>query len=106
MAKAKKAAQQERQELTSVERLGLRISAMINHPTAQQQRWVTVHRLERDGEQEWEEVIGILADTDGIDVTFNDDEDSVTLRWEAPSDKDAQVEAIDEFVVVEDSSSA
>ena len=106
MAKPKKAAQQERQELTGVERLGLRISAMINHPTAQQQRWVTVHRLERDGEQEWEEVIGILASTDGVDVTFNDEEGSVTLRWEAPSDEDPQVGAIDEFVVVENSSSA
>ncbi|WP_438279678.1 DUF1654 domain-containing protein [Pseudomonas alabamensis] len=100
MAKAKKAAQQERQGLTGVERLGLRISAMINHPTAQQQRWVTVHRLERDGEQEWEEVIGILAGTDGIDVTSNDDEGSVMLRWETPSEEDRVADVKDMAVVV------
>ncbi|MBF8780975.1 DUF1654 domain-containing protein [Pseudomonas fulva] len=103
MAKQKKSAQQERQELTGVERLGLRISAMINHPIAQQQRWVTIHRLDSDGEREWEEVMGVLADTDGIDMTFNDDE-SVTLRWEASSEDDPQVEALDEFVTVEESS--
>lgn len=65
-----------------VERLGLRVSNMINHPVAQLQRWVKIHRLDSDGGRDWDEVIGVLSETDGIDMTFNDDE-SVTLRWEA-----------------------
>jgi hypothetical protein len=81
----------ERQEMSGIERLGLRVSSMINHPVAQVQRWVTIHRLDTDGDREWEEVMGLLSETDGIDMTFNDDE-SVTLKWEATADEDRPVE--------------
>ncbi|MDV9030538.1 DUF1654 domain-containing protein [Pseudomonas sp. RAC1] len=70
-----------REELSGIERLGLRVSSMINHPIAQLQRWVTIHRLDTDGDMEWEEVMGLLAETPELDLTFNDDE-SVTVRWE------------------------
>lgn len=82
MAKQKKSAPQGRQEVTGLERLSLRVSSMINHPIAQSQRWVTIHRLDTDGDREWEEVMGLLAETPELDLTFNDDE-SVTVRWEA-----------------------
>ncbi|CAI8710379.1 DUF1654 domain-containing protein [Pseudomonas sp. IT-P291] len=92
MAKSRKQEKRaERQEISGIERLGLRVSSMINHPVAQIQRWVTIHRLDTDGEREWEEVMGLLSETDGIDMTFNDDE-SVTLRWEASADEDRPVE--------------
>ncbi|NQD59618.1 DUF1654 domain-containing protein, partial [Pseudomonas sp. CM25] len=55
MAKQKKSTPQARQEMTALERLGLRVSSMINHPIAQSQRWVTIHRLDTDGDMEWEE---------------------------------------------------
>lgn len=87
MAKQKKSAPQERQEMTGVERLGLRVSSMINHPIAQSQRWVTIHRLDTDGDAEWEEVMGLLSETAELDLTFNDDE-SVTVRWEQQSVED------------------
>ncbi|MBH8611181.1 DUF1654 domain-containing protein [Pseudomonas mohnii] len=84
----------ERVELTGIERLSLRVSNMINHPVAQIQRWVTIHRLDADGDREWEQVMGLLSETDGIDMTFNDDE-SVTLRWEAQAEEDRVVEVED-----------
>ncbi|WP_028686493.1 DUF1654 domain-containing protein [Pseudomonas fulva] len=89
MSKQKKTAPQARQEMTGVERLGLRVSSMINHPIAQSQRWVTIHRLDTDGDMEWEEVMGLLVETPELDLTFNDD-DSVTVRWEvqSPGDRD------------------
>lgn len=87
MAKQKKSAPQARQEMTGLERLGLRVSSMINHPIAQAQRWVTIYRLETDGDMEWEEVMGLLAETPELDMTFNDDE-SVTVRWEEQSADD------------------
>ncbi|MEN5036851.1 DUF1654 domain-containing protein [Pseudomonas sp. TWI929] len=87
MAKQKRAAPHARQEMTGVERLGLRVSSMINHPIAQSQRWVTIHRLDTDGDMEWEEVMGLLAETPELDLTFNDDE-SVTVRWEPQSADD------------------
>ncbi|MEA1029447.1 DUF1654 domain-containing protein [Pseudomonas sp. N-137] len=91
MAKQGNNKEETRREMTGLERLGLRVSNMINHPVAQIQRWVTIHRLDSDGDREWEEVIGVLSETDGIDITFNDDE-SVTLRWEAYAEEDRPVE--------------
>ena len=67
--------------MSGVERLSLRVSEMINHPVAQLQRWVTVHRLDTDGDREWDEVLGVIAETDELELTLNDD-GSVTVRWE------------------------
>lgn len=71
----------ERQEWTGAERLGLRVSEMINHPVAQVQRWVTIHQLDTDAQADWEGVMELLAGIDGLDMTFNDD-GTVTARWE------------------------
>lgn len=101
MAKPQKK-QQEKVVMSGVERLGLRVSSMINHPVAQQQRWVTIHRLETDGDQEWDQVMGEIAEADGIEMIFNDGEASVTVRWEASSEDDPRVEYIDEFVAMEE----
>lgn len=92
MAKPQKQSKQvARHEISGIERLGLRVSSMINHPVAQAQRWVTIHRLDTDGDREWEEVMGLLSETDRIDMTFNEDE-SVTLKWEASAEEDRPVE--------------
>lgn len=100
MGKPQKKRKQECLALTGIERLGLRVSEMINSPVAQIQRWVRIHRLDTDGDQEWEEVMGLLSETDELEMTFNDDE-SVTLRWERLTDNDLAVEAGD-FEVVEE----
>lgn len=88
-----KSAPELRQEMTGIERLSLRVSSMINHPLAQTQRWVLVHRLDTDGDAEWDEVMGLLSETPELDLTFNDD-DSVTVRWQRSS-----VEARDDVIV-------
>lgn len=100
MAKQKKAAPQVRQEMTGLERLGLRVSSMINHPIAQSQRWVTIHRLDTDGDLEWEEVMGLLSETPELDMTFSDD-GSVTVRWEKQESEEAP-EAVGEWEVSEE----
>lgn len=93
-AKAKPAV---RVEMSGVERLGLRVSGMINHPIAQIQRWVKIHRLDTDGDREWEEVMGVLSATDELDLTFEDD-GAVTVKWEAIADEDRPVEAADDRI--------
>jgi hypothetical protein len=101
MAKQKKAApQQERQAMTGLERLGLRVSNMINHPIAQEQRWVVVHRLDTDGEAEWEQIMSLISETDGLEMTFNDD-GSVKIEWEMQSDEDREAPS-DELEVLEE----
>lgn len=101
MAKQKKTApEQQRHVMTGLERLGLRVSNMINHPIAQEQRWVIIHRLDTDGDAEWEEIMGILSDTDGLDMTFLDD-GGVKVEWEMQSDDDREA-AIEELEPVEE----
>ncbi|MDY7565816.1 DUF1654 domain-containing protein [Pseudomonas sp. RTC3] len=90
MSKPQKATSVVRVEMSGVERLGLRVSSMVNHPAAQAQRWVTIHRLDTDGDREWEEVMGVLSETDGLDITFDDD-GGVTVKWESIEGEDAPV---------------
>jgi hypothetical protein len=67
--------------VSCMERLSLRVSEMINHPISQLRRWVTIYRLDSDGDREWGEVLGMITETDELDLTLNDD-GSVTVRWE------------------------
>lgn len=98
MAAAQKQNRLESGCMSGLERLELRVSSMINHPVAQIQRWVTIHRLDTDGEREWEEVMELLSETECIDMTFNDDE-SVTLRWDPQSEEERVAELEDLFEV-------
>lgn len=90
MAKQNKTAPtQQRQGMTALERLGLRMSNMINHPKAQEQRWVAIHRLDTDGDAEWGEMLRILGETDGLDITQLD-EGGIKIEWEMQSDEDRE----------------
>lgn len=101
MAKAQKKPS-ERIEASGLERLRLRVSSMINHPVAQERKTVVIHRLDTDGNREWEEVMGALSEVDGIEMTFNNEDNSVTLAWKAPSDEDPRVEAHEDFDTLEE----
>lgn len=98
---AKQKAQQQPRELTALERLGLRVSAMINAPKAQLERQVTIHRLDTDPDEAWDGVMELLAETDGLGMTFNDD-GGVTLRWAIPSEDDRRVEGDEALETVEE----
>lgn len=80
-----------RNELTGLERLGLRVSAMINSPLAQFGRKVLIHQLDTDSDQDWDAIMELLLETDGLDMTFSDD-GSVILQWDAPTDDDQVIE--------------
>jgi len=86
--------------MTAIERLGLRVSNMINHPKAQEQRWVAVHRLDTDGDAEWGEIMRVLGETDGLEITELE-EGGVRIEWEMPSEQDREVE-IEELEVLEE----
>lgn len=95
MAKQDKKKEAGPKPVTGMERLSLRVSSMINYPTSQLNRSVTIHRLDTDGQREWDELLTVLSDADGIDMTINDQDESITLEWEAASDEDRLVEAGD-----------
>lgn len=101
----KKKSQPERRELTSLERLGLRVSAMINAPKSQLERCVTIHRLDTDTDEAWDGVMELLAEEPGIDMTFNDD-GTVTLRWEPDGEEVLQVERGEDLVALDEEPAA
>ena len=89
-----------RDELTGLERLGLRVSAMINSPLAQFGRKVLIHQLDTDSDQDWGAIMELLSDTDGLDMTFCDD-GSVILQWDLPTDDDRVIDRGEELALVE-----
>ena len=99
MAK-QKAQKQQPQQMTPMDRLGLRVAAMINSPKAQLDRCVTIHRLDTDPDEAWEGLLELLAEQDGLEMTFNDD-GTVTLKWALPGDEDRGAEEGDLVRVAE-----
>lgn len=91
MAKQRKSAPQVSQELTAVEKLGLRVSSMINSPSAQDRCSALIHRLDTDQDAEWDEIMSRIAEIDGVAIVFQDD-GGVLLEWEAPTEEDHVVE--------------
>lgn len=83
----KKTLQQEPREMTGLEKLGLRVSAMIGSPKAQLERQARIHRLDTDTDEAWDGVMELLGETDGLHLEFADDGD-VIVRWDALADDD------------------
>lgn len=99
--KSKKAAKPEARQMTGAERLGLRISAMINSPRAQERCSALVHRLDTDTDEAWDEVMDVLGETDGVSLTFQDD-GNVLIEWEKPTDEDLVLEETEVDLVEEE----
>lgn len=100
MSKAQRAKPAVRIEMSGVERLGLRVSSMINSPRAQERCSAVIHRLDTDQDAEWDEVMGRIAETDGVNMVFQDD-GGVLLEWEAPSEEDRVLEHCEVEVIEE-----
>lgn len=81
MAKQRKVETEGKIQLTGLERLGLRVSAMIQSPISQLNRSVFIHRLDTDEDKDWEAVMELLAETDGLSLEFGDD-GNVIVSWE------------------------
>lgn len=102
--KSRKTAKAEAPQMTGSERLGLRISGMINSPRAQERCSAVIHKLDTDTDQAWDEVMEALGETDGVSLTFQDDGD-VLVEWEKPTDEDLQLE-VEEVDCVEEEAEA
>lgn len=88
---AKQKSGQAVQKMSAEERLGLRVSAMINSPIAQLNRRVTIHQLDDDPDEAWDAVMRLLAETDGLEMSVTDDDGTVTLYWEKTADDDEPI---------------
>jgi hypothetical protein len=73
--------------LSAQERLAIRISNIVDSPRAQLERRATIHRLDTEPPEVWDQVLEVLTETEGLDMTFSDD-GSLVLAWERPVDMD------------------
>lgn len=80
--------------MSAVEQLRLRVSAMIHSPKAQAECQATIWRLERDTDPAWRQVMDELAETDGLQMTVNED-GTVLLQWEAANSDELPEEGDD-----------
>lgn len=85
MAKQTKKVEQKSKGVSDVERLRLRVSAMIQSPKAQAAHQASIWRLESDTDQAWTQVMEELRETDGLEMTENED-GTITLQWDAPTE--------------------
>lgn len=87
---ARQKGMQEARKPSAAERLGLRVSAMINSPIAQLNRRVTIHQLDDDPDEAWSAMLETLGETDGLNMTRNED-GTVTLDWERRVEEEIEV---------------
>jgi hypothetical protein len=99
MAKQSKPAEQKSRGMGGVEKLRLRVSAMINSPKAQSLCQATIWRVDGDSDQAWNQVMEELGETDGLSMTSNED-GTVTLKWEAAIEEGGAVEEADKEPII------
>lgn len=72
--------------MNAIDRLGLRVSAMIQGPIAQLNRRVTIFQLDSDPDYAWQAILEIVMETDGIEM--EEGEGWIVLKWDLPTDDD------------------
>lgn len=77
-------------QVSPVEKVRLRVSAMISSPQAQAERGASIWKAQGDSEEAWQHVLGELAETDGLEMSLGED-GVVTLTWEAGDEEGVEV---------------
>lgn len=81
---------QEKGQVSPVEKLRLRVSAMISSPRAQAERRASIWKAQGDSEEAWQQVMEELAETDGLEMSLGEN-GVVTLTWEAGDEEGVEV---------------
>ncbi|HBO6312432.1 TPA: DUF1654 domain-containing protein [Pseudomonas aeruginosa] len=72
-------------QISPVEKVRFRVSAMVGNPRAQAERRASIWKAQEDSEEAWQQVLEELAETDGLEMSVGED-GVVTLTWEAPGE--------------------
>lgn len=84
--------------MNAIDRLGLRVSAMIQGPTAQLNRRVKLFQLDTDPDYAWQAILELLKETDGLSLEHHEG-GTVTVSWDAPTEGDARIEDEEEGLI-------
>ncbi|HBO3290746.1 TPA: DUF1654 domain-containing protein [Pseudomonas aeruginosa] len=75
-------------QVSPVEKVRLRVSAMISSPRAQAERRASIWKAQGDSEEAWQQVLEELAETEGLEMTRNED-GTVLLTWQSSEEEGA-----------------
>ncbi|MCO3293496.1 DUF1654 domain-containing protein [Pseudomonas aeruginosa] len=87
---AQKENTQAKGQVSPVEKVRLRVSAMISSPRAHAERRASIWKAQGDSEEAWLQVLEELAETDGLEMSLGED-GVVTLTWEAGDEEGVEV---------------
>ena len=73
-------------QVSPVDKVRLRVSTMISSPRAQAERRASIWKAQGDSEEAWQQVLEELAETEGLEMTRNED-GTVLLMW-LPSEEE------------------
>jgi hypothetical protein len=73
-------------QVSTFDRLMIRVKGHVESPKAQHNHMCRVERLDSDNDDDWERMIEDLSYTDGVEVKANDQ--SVELNWSPPPAQD------------------
>ncbi|MDE1166271.1 MAG: DUF1654 domain-containing protein [Pseudomonas sp.] len=69
----------------SYEQLGIRISKIINAPTAQKARSALIFKLEHESPEDWAQLLEEIAENDNVTLAWRDD-GGVQIFWVVPKE--------------------
>lgn len=75
-------------QVSPVDKVRLRVSTMINSPRAQAERRASIWKAQGDSEEAWQQVLEELAETEGLEMTRNED-GTVLLTWQSSEEEGA-----------------
>ena len=68
---------------TSIEILGARLQRIINAPAAQKAHEAIIYKASDESQQDWDQIIEAITETDGVHVAFEDD-GATRVYWDVP----------------------
>ncbi|OCW20894.1 MULTISPECIES: DUF1654 domain-containing protein [Pseudomonas] len=68
---------------TSIELLGARLQKIINAPAAQKAHAAIIFKTADEAQEDWDQIIEAITETDGVYVTFQDD-GAIRVYWDVP----------------------
>lgn len=73
--------------VSSIETLGARLQKIINSPLAQKAQAAIISKDVTESQDDWDQIIEAITQTDGVYVDFQDD-GKVRVYWDVPDKND------------------
>ena len=68
---------------TPIELLGARLQKIINAPAAQKAHAAIIFKAADEAQEDWDQIIEAITETDGVYVTLQDD-GATRVHWDVP----------------------